>query len=205
MAFVPAPNIVMVEVRAQQAGQKIENRFMVNVLTDPTGPILASVAQAVMLWAQGTYFLNVTNNVSLTEVVATDMSQQDGAQWTELPSAPTQGSAGNDPMPNEVAYCISLRSGSRGRSARGRWYAFGLDKELVNQNVVEGTYRTAITGALQSLISVIEGLGYLFVIVSYVANGAPRPGGPVYYPVLTAVTADDIVDSMRKRKPGVGT
>lgn len=205
MAFVPAPQIVETEIRALQAGQKIENRIMVDALTTVTPTILTDVANTVLNWASTTYFLNVTNNVTLTEIVATDLTTQNGQQTTVIPSPGVQGSAGNDPMPNESAFCVSLRSTSRGRSARGRFYAFGLDKELVVENDVTGGYRTAITGAVQSLIDLIANQGYQLVVVSYIANGAPRPGGPVYFPIVTAVSVDATVDSMRSRKPGVGS
>jgi len=205
MPFVPAPQIVQTEIRALQAGQKIENRLMVDALAPVTPTILTDIATIVRDWAVNEYFLNVTTNVSLTEVVATDLTTINGGQATVLPAAPTGGSSGNNAMPNEAAFCVSLRSASRGRSARGRFYAFGLDKGLIEQNNVAATYRSAIVGAVQSLIGELSSNGYALVVVSYISEGAPRPGGPVYFPIVTAVSVDATVDSMRSRKPGVGT
>lgn len=205
MAYVPAPQIAQTEIRALQAGQKIENRIMVDALTPITPVVLADIAGLVLTWASSTYFLNVTNNVSLTEVVSTDLTTQNGSQISAQPSIGVAGTAGENPMPNESAFCVSLRSSARGRSARGRFYAFGLDKELVVANEVAGSYRTAIVGALNSLISVLDTNGYALVVVSFVANGAPRVGGPVYFPITSAVSVDATVDSMKSRKPGVGS
>jgi len=42
-------------------------------------------------------------------------------------------------------------------------------------------------------------------VVSYISNKVPRPGGPVYFPVVSFQYEDLVVDSMRRRKPGVGT
>jgi hypothetical protein len=42
-------------------------------------------------------------------------------------------------------------------------------------------------------------------VMSRVSGGVPRPGGPVYYPITTVVSTDDIVDSQRRRKPGNGS
>lgn len=205
MAFIPVPNVVMVEVRARFDGQKIENRFMIDALTFVSDTVLADITNLVSVWAQATYFDWVPVGVTLTEVVGTDLSIENGSQHTIVPEGTVSGGRGGDPMPNETTIAVSLRSGARGRSARGRAYVLGLARTDVVGNNVTATYAAAIVPAFQTLIDDIAAARHAFVIVSYRNNKAPRPGGPVKFLVTTASLTDVTVDSQRRRKPGNGT
>lgn len=205
MAFVPAPNIVMVELRCTLDGQNIENRWMFNALTTPTPGIVAEITNLVSVWAQNAYFDWLPNAVQLREVVGTDMSVQNGVQHTITPEAAVLGGLIGEAMPNEVTLCVSLRTGVRGRSARGRTYVLALVEQHVTQNTVAQVLIDAQVATFQALIDTMTTNGRPMAIVSYRSNNAPRVGGPVYFLVETAVVTDSIVDSMRRRKPGVGT
>jgi len=205
MAFVPAPNIVMVEIRATLGGQKIENRVMVDALTTPTASIVSDICNVVNVWAQGTYFDQLPDAVALTEVVATDLTVENGDQITITPVGPFVGALLGTTMPNEVSFCVSLRSSSRGRSARGRAYVLGLVQSDVNGNNLSSTRAEGLRSAFEELKTVINEAGWALTIVSYRHNNAPRVGGPVYFLVETVVVTDLVVDSMRRRKPGVGS
>jgi hypothetical protein len=205
MAFVPAPNIVQAEVRATLAGQKIENRWMIDVLTAVTPTLVDDVANLVNVWAQDTYFDFLPDAVALVATVATDMSDANGAQVTIAPTGSFTGALGEEPMPNEVTFCISLHTASRGRSARGRSYMLATTKFTVTGNDLSAGRADQYKGAIQTLIDRVAAAGWSLVIVSYIANGVPRPGGPVYFGVTTATYTDLVVDSQRGRKPGNGT
>jgi len=204
MTFVPAPNIAMVEMRAVVANQKVENRIMVDCLAPPNPVVLSDLATIAATWWGSDYADFVHTTVQLTEVVATDMGNLNGSQFVFTPGTTITGGQGGDPMPNEVSYCASLRTASRGRSARGRFYTLPMARTSVVVNNFTEAYVTGITTALNLLRGTIEGAGYLPVIVSYVSNKVPRPGGPVYFPITNVTSVDSIVDSMRRRKPGVG-
>jgi hypothetical protein len=205
MAFIPAPGIIQAEARALIDGQHVENRFMCRALSDITPTLLQDVAVAVWDWWELSYASVLTSNVLLTEVVTSDMSEITGAQYTYAPDAATFGEYGGAPMPNEVSLSISLRTGNRGRSARGRYYQLCIGQEGMDGiNTVSATYATASVAAGTALIAALDSIAPL-TIVSYVSNKVPRPGGPVYFDVTSAVLVDRVVDSMRRRKPGVGT
>jgi len=204
MAFVAAPNIVMVEVRATKAGQKIENRFTIDALTAVTPAIVADITNVVSNWAQSTYFDYLPEQVTLVETVGTDLSVHEGAQHTIVPSGTIIGQQTGPSLPNEVTLCVSLRSDARGRSARGRAFVLGLTRQGVNENEVTAGYAANFVSAFEALKTAITTEGWAWVVVSYRTNNAPRPGGPVYFPITTCVVVDLVVDSMRRRKPGVG-
>lgn len=204
MPFVPAPNIVMVELRATNAGQRIENRFMFNVQVGSPGGALQPLATLCWDWWQNTYAAVLPSTVALVESVATDLSSINGGQFTYAPATGVVGGNLTSPLPNEVSLAVSLRSSARGRSARGRFYVLAIPSgEMVDPNTVETVYASQCVSAAQTLINDAQDVAPL-TIVSYRTNNAPRPGGPVYFPVVSAVIVDRVVDSQKRRKPGVG-
>lgn len=204
MPFVASPNLVEVEIRAVSDGQHIENRITVDVLTDPTPEILDTLATAVWNWCDDSYSLQLPDTVAIEAVVATDLSQIDGFQVTVGP-APLPGAVGGGSLPLNATLCFSLRTTSRGRSARGRLYILALPATQVTQNTVGSTYTTNVVTILEGLKDAIEALGYSWVVASYISEGAPRPGGPVYYAINNIIVVDRTVDSQRRRLPGRGT
>jgi hypothetical protein len=206
MAFIPAPNLVTAEVFALKDGQQIENRFTIDVLTTPTDAIVDDVANIVDVWAQAHYFHHLPNTVSLRGVQATDVSVANGSQHLITPEGSVVGTLDAPAMPNEVTLCLQLKTGSRGRSARGRCYILGLARsDVTGENTFWSVRATDLVADFTALKAAIDGAGWSWVVASYVANRVPRPGGPVYFPILSVAFQDLIVDSMRSRKPGVGT
>lgn len=205
MPFIAAPNIVSVELRCRLDGQGIENRFTIDALTTPTPTIVDDICNLVSVWAQGTYFDHIPDAVQLIEVVATDLSASDGVQHTIVPEGTVVGGLAGVVMPNEVTFCVTHKSASRGRSARGRSYVLALNKASVTSNTLDSGLANSFVSDFDALRDVMTDQGYSWVVVSYRHDNAVRPGGPVYYPITGSSYADLIVDSMKRRKPGVGT
>lgn len=206
MPFVPAPNIVQAEWRCTRNGQNIENRMMINLLADPTLTVMNELRVVLWDWWENSHAAVLSSEVALREVVLTDMSEQNGLQVSYAPDTTTVGTLGGFDLPNEVSMCVSLRTGFRGRSARGRWYQLSItDAQLDGTNTMSATAAANITTSISALLAAIAGEGYVASIVSYVSGGVPRPGGPVYFAISGAVITDLILDSMRRRKPGVGS
>jgi len=205
MPFIPAPNIVMAEIRASLDSQHIENRIMVDVLTAVTPTLVENVANVVNVWAQEHYFSHLPQAVTLNEVVATDMSVDTGSQFSIAPTGPFTGALTNAPLPNECTFCVSLRTAARGRSARGRFYVLALQGADVTGNHLAAGRIVTLLADLNLLRTNLITEGWNQVIVSYRHNKVVRPGGPVYFPVTNAIATDDIIDSQRRRRPGVGT
>ena len=205
MPFVPAPNIIEMEFRYTLDNCHIENRVMVDNLAPVTAADLEALAILGWNWAEATLLPLINSSLLLNEVVTTDQSAIDGGQFSYAPDATTTGGEGDACLPNECAFCVSLHTASRGRSARGRFYVPAIPvSSLITQNRLSTTAASALVSALQTLINAIDTAGQLLVIVSYITGGAPRVGGPVFYPVVSAVATDTIIDSQRRRKPGVG-
>lgn len=205
MPFVAAPNIIEMEFRYLLFGQKCENRIMVDNLGPVDATDLQQVATIGWNWWELEYAPLITSQLTLASVVTTDLSAIDGGQYTYAPDTTTTGTGGSSAMPNETSLCLSLRTGNRGRSARGRWFMAGIpNDQMATANNVEVSYANAASLALSTLNNNIDDSGRLDVVVSFITAGAPRVGGPVYYPITSVLVVDTIVDSQRRRKPGVG-
>lgn len=205
MAFVAAPNIVMVEWRCVRHSQNIENRLMVDMLAVPTAVAIQDLVEVCWNWWENNHAAKLHQSVNLREVVGTSLHVQNGPQVTYAPDTTTTGTGDSAEQPNEVSLCVSLRTGSRGRSARGRWYMLSLEADaMADANNVSALHASLCATSLSQLMTAINATGVVPVIVSYVSNKVPRPGGPVYFPITGATVVDTIVDSMKSRKPGVG-
>lgn len=115
----------------------------------------------------------------------------DGSTATTVISHPHSGAVGLDNLPANVALVITLRTGLRGRSHRGRVYQNGFT-EGANQSI--GTpLAAAVTGVLtqwQNLLTALAGTGVSLVVASYKTLTATD---------VAAVTVDGIWDSQRRR------
>lgn len=205
MPFVAVPNVMMVEMRTLIAAQNCENRIMVDSLTGVTPALLESTAILAWNWWQTHLAPSLGATTNLREVVATDLTVINGDQFTYAPSTGVVGSK-TPSHPNEVAFCVSLRSGFRGRSARGRFFCGSLGaSDMANANELTAGYASDLVLALNNLRTQLEAANTPLIIVSYRSGGVPRPGGPVKFLVANCLAVDNVVDSMRRRKPGVGS
>lgn len=205
MPFVPAPNLVQVEIRATRALQNIENRINVDMLAAPDETNMAALANIVWTWVQDFYIPLLPNDTVIRELVLSDQSAIDGFQLIWNPG-PETGAVGGGSLPNAVSIALSLRTHSRGRSARGRFFWLGLALGfMATENELNNTIAAAIETAGNELRAAIVTGGFAWVIASYFSGGVARPGGPVYYTVENTLLVDQIVDSQRRRKPGVGS
>jgi hypothetical protein len=205
MAFVAAPNIIEVQLRYTLLGQQAMNRFHVHVGTGPTEAQCALTALTVAGWWVDNVKALVPPGMELREVFCKGLALENDVQATFSAGLPSAGTHNINAMPNNCSLCVSLRSGLTGRSARGRWFWAGLTEDQVEDNTVVTGSVTDIVAAIDALRDAIEALGLLWMIVSYVNNGAPRAGGPVYFQVVDALVVDDVVDSQRRRLPGRGS
>jgi hypothetical protein len=141
----------------------------------------------------------VGSGLELRSVEAVSIAEQNGPQAVFSAGLPAAGALAQQMLPGSVAFCVSLRTGLTGRSARGRYYWQGLTEDQVSGNTVASGTVTSIVGAMDNLISTITGISAFPVIVSYFSGGIARPGGPVTFLINDALAVDNIVDSQRGR------
>lgn len=206
MPFVPAPQIIMGEIRYTLFGQHIENRIMVDNGAVVNAADLEAVAIQLWNWSEGALIGGLSTNLHLDAAVSTDLTTSEGGQFTYAPDTTTVGGVSGDMLPNECAFCVSLHTASRGRSARGRMFIPAIPQAaMVDANNLTGVAASALVSSVQTLINELTTGTRVPVIVSYRHDNAPRVGGPVYFPILSSAATDTLIDSQKRRKPGVGS
>jgi len=203
MAFHAIPQAVMAEVRWLLDSQKCENRIYVDVFATPTTEIISNVSDIVAGWVVASYVPHVNGAVRFTDVVVTDASNAVGIQQTTV--VDTVGSLTGAMLPNETSFAISLRTGLRGRSGRGRWFLPPpQEDERSGINLVTGTYATNRVAMMQDLIDNLATAGFRACVVQQFEDKV-RLTPPIKHHYTVASSVDLTLDSMRSRKPGNGS
>lgn len=150
----------------------------------------------------------LSSDLSLLSVTVRDYTVPNGLEVVEASGA-GPGGAG-DAFPNNVAACVSLRTGFAGRHYRGRIYLGGIPRTAVAENSYIPDFVNGIITALGPFVGV-GGVspGWQLVVVAQWqvltphATPVPIPGG-IVTPVQQFLFTDDVVDSQRRRLPGRG-
>jgi len=203
MAFQPVPDVAHVQVMGQQDNQLTINDLYFEISGGGITPVnLQALVNAVDTWASGSLAPQLSDDWSYTRTRGADLSAQFGA--VAEASTPAEGGSSAEAAPNNVAICISLRTGFAGRSFRGRNYIPGVPNDMVTLNTVSPVYLNALLLIYDQLVGAGTFLaGWQLGIVSRVTAGAVRPTG-IITPVLSVSFTTPYVRSMRSREVGHG-
>jgi len=199
MAFQSVPETAEVVIRASHASKEI-----VNVLHARRSGGYNSTQLQDLVDAVGGAVDTAYNAVCNGNVVFNGCSSKGLELINDIEafsSDPTgSGTQGTDPLPANVSFVTTLRSGLTGRSARGRIYAFppGSDALDTTPNLFTSTYANAVIAMWVSVHGAIALAGWQMVIVSRFTNLALRPTG-VTFPVTDLEARNRLVDSSRGR------
>jgi len=200
MALPVVPATVKASLFYTMNGQPAMNRIHIGTAaTLPSEAICAAFAADIADWWNNNCRALVPTTMELRQVQCQSIAETNGPQATFSSGLPLAGTLGQPSVPNNVSFCISLRSGLTGRSARGRWFWAGLTEGQLTGNNVDAGPAASIVAAIDALLNSIAALGGTPVIVSYNSGGGPRPGGPVKFVINDALAVDTIVDSQRGR------
>lgn len=203
MARPPTENVAEVTMTFLQDGQYLINKHhFINTAGWDEGS-LNNLGTAVRTWWNDEMKALVTNDVSLVEIEAVDLTDGSGLGITVQTGLPIAGTNSQDGYPNNVTVAIKKGTGLVGRSFRGRTYHIGLPKESIVANTLTPTMVTSLRDAYDALK---EPLGVAIpvdmCVLSEVSNGVPRTAG--ICTVVTGIGVDPVADSQRRRLPGRG-
>jgi hypothetical protein len=210
MAFVPVPNTALAEIRMTADLQQVENTLWFEFADVPTAEQLVTLATNLTTWWGTVIQPIVWEGVQLREILCTDESSETGAQGVFATADPTFGELALPPLPTSVSLAVSFRTGSRGRSFRGRNYVVGL---VEDQTDGANTFTDAVVSAFQAayagLITVASDSDCTWVVASRFSgvdgDGKPIPRETgVTTPITSVLVVDNVVDSQRRRLPGRG-
>jgi hypothetical protein len=204
MTLPPLPNCASTAIVYEQFGQEI-----VNVIKWEIG---AEVDLSQLQELTGVLWNNWGNNIMAFLSFQIEMVRIEGRQLVPL-SGVAYDFVGDGPIPGEStvdadnsqnATVVSLRTGQAGRSYRGRLYIPGMPNNIVQDGLVDGTYRTNLAAAVKTTFDAVTGgSGFTPVVVSYFGAGAQRVV-PVTTPIETALSATPYPGIQRRRRVGVG-
>lgn len=197
MPFIPVPNCV----QAQLVFALPEARICtVNPHFRAESPPSVQDMEELAIWLEAQwrndgsqYF---SNAMGLTAIDIVDLTNQQApaVNMQVTPFAP--GGIASPCLPANVAFVTTLRTGFRGRSARGRLYWAGLSENSVVGNTVETVISTGIARWVGEFMS--PPFPWDFVVVSRYSNGSPRVTGQSL--LVTSVDArNNRVDTQRRR------
>lgn len=203
MAFIPAADVVQVELVFNWNTQIVENVHHFHCDSAPNLLDMPALLDSCRLaWSNAIRALTAPT-VSLVSMKATDLSDQHSFSFTTSVNLPMSGTSASPALPNNCACVVTKRTALRGRSYRGRSYVPGLTEAVVTDNLITSAFLTGAQGYLTGMQTfTITGRTYTLGVLSRYLNNAPRSNGSID-PVLTA-TASATVASQRRRLPGRG-
>lgn len=104
-------------------------------------------------------------------------------------------------MPNNVSLCLTMRTGSTGRSARGRFYCQPpKETQMLENNTVNAEYIVERLAFVNRLLASLASLTLIPCVLSRHTAGALRPVG-VAFPITRVEARNSRTDSQRGRMP----
>lgn len=212
MAFIPALNTARVAMHFSRDAQLVENVFYVENASGWDATSLEALANDVTAWWTTNLQPVVASNLSLNEVVCTDLTTSSGVSVVYAAGLPAAGGSGSTALPNNVTIAIKLITGFGGRSFRGRQYINGMVQAnlATDQNTVGPAFVSGFQGFYNTLIATLLADFPPGLVIASFYHGVDSLGKPiprstaVLTPVTNAVFADNVLDSQRRRLPGRG-
>jgi hypothetical protein len=176
-------------------------------VADGIGTTIRTAFSASLLPAQ------LTAIVSLLRVEVRHMDANSDP-WFVAAGAAVPGTSASDPLPAATALAVTLLTGLRGRSFRGRVYLWGWAE---NANTTTGSVASTATDAGSAFVNAIRtnmvaNHSYTMVVLSrFTTTPGSPPGTPAIErtpPLMTTVTAAGSLDARwdvqrRRAVPGI--
>lgn len=202
MPFIPAVDCVEVVLNwVADDGTQWKNVLnFADGLNDDSAARCQIIADAAAAAFSGTVRTRVNQYHTLVDVRVTNIGLQDGP-WA-VASVGVAGSEVGNPLPSNVALCLTAYTNKRGRSFRGRIYHGGLSEASVSINNVLEVPAANIATAWNDALNAMLAIDCYYSIVSRYANGAARQEA-VVTTVSDVVVRDLRVDTQRRRLPNL--
>lgn len=202
--FIPAPNCARVQMVFTLDQQRVMMVFNVQHTVPLTLVLRTNLNTAFHQFWTGGLKAQCPPTLALVEITTTNLDAANSPSTTEIVSPPEVGTGGGNALPGGSALVITHRTALRGRNYRGRSYMPGIsNSHQVTPNVLGAGSITVFVNAFFALIAAVQAVGPVWVVLSKYLNKVPR--GQALATPVTAVSADQFLDSQRRRLTGRGT
>lgn len=217
MPFIPALNVAKCTLHQALHGEDISNTVYVEKSSSWSVSDLTGLATVLADWWNNNLAPNVSVNLSLERLTLRDMTTEEAPGIEVQAPALSVGEIASQAAPGNVALAIKLVTGLTGRNRRGRLFLGGIAEDDTEGNVIDDVRLTPIVQAFNDLRTEIADATYAWVVASFY-NGyelveypdgtirkKPTPRATALITPITSCTADNALDSMRRRLQGRGT
>lgn len=203
MPFQPAPNVAQVQILGSVDSQLTINNLYWEISGGGITPVnLDTLVDSIANWVNTSLAPILSEDWSFTRVIGTDLTTQTGFR-VEAPGSATGGVTG-EAAPNNVAACVSFRTGLAGRSYHGRNYVPAIPNAEINLNAMSPSFLSALSGAYVTLIGAGSFVpGWQWGVLSRKQAGVPLANA-ILTPIISVTFTSPYVRSMRSRSVGHG-
>lgn len=199
MVFVPASNVLQVEVRGTLNSIPVE----ITQYHAFSGSMVLADVEDLFDWYENIWLPDYLDPLSIeykvTELYGTDLTTVSAPTYSRVFSPQLEGGVAAAGLPGNVAACISFRTIGRGRSARGRNYVPGILESDVTGNTID-------VGLLNALVAAFELMlgggsypaGWEWIVLSRFLDGVARSSG-LEQTILDVLSTTLTVESQRGR------
>lgn len=197
MPFVPIPDTARAVLRFQQFSDERQTVLHFKAVPGPITPaLLQQLATDLETWWNSPGRNVASNQLALFEIVCTDISVPNGAQYSLPIIPPNPGTNAAGSAPGNVTSTVSWRTTKTGRRYRGRTYVPGFTDTVTTDDglVTSAQVLNLISYAANLLFGTIQNPWYL-AVASKVAQAAE---------LVTNGVVENVLDSQRRRLPKRG-
>lgn len=214
--YIPGPLVIPGVAEVRLKWMLANGRLVTNVLHAshaggfaPTSAMANTIMNALVASGGWTgYHPHLADTTALQGIDIRDLNTANLVAWPSTVDA-AAGTGTGDPLPQEVALVVSLRTALTGRRNRGRTYLTGFDTLQVDaQGHATGALTAAAEAFMLAVYAALFSSGLTMCIAQrahaeYVSpfTGLTVPAEPAgHQTVLTMVVPDNVFDSQRRRK-----
>lgn len=203
MPFQPAPNVAQIQIQGSVDSQLTINNLFFEISGGGITPVnLLTLVSSLANWASVSLAPLLSEDWSLTRTVGLDLTTATGARVEAAGSA--TGGVSGEAAPNNVAACVSFRTGLRGRSYHGRNYVPAIPNSEISLNAISPTFLSALSGAYTTLVGPGTFVpGWEWGVLSREQAGVALANG-ILTPIISVTFTSPYVRSMRSRSVGHG-
>jgi hypothetical protein len=198
MAFVPGANILQVNFIQLQAGVEVQN---VQYWRHGGAIALAdaeALGAALVAWWDVELSAQLSSELQLVALRMQDLTTDTSPVYDYTTGLPVAGANTFPALPAFVAFCVSLRTGNRGRSGRGRQYIAGIPENIISGNTIAQVNADTLCAAYMELVN-FPPTGWEWGVASRQHDNVER-SSILFQPITNVIYTDLVLDTQRGRR-----
>lgn len=203
--FIPAANVVNVQVVYISASERVQNVFNVLSGGGTTAADMNRIGAKIEDWLRTDWDNGSSSLTTVSVISMTDAGVDGGVGVERVPATALTGSVGQPPLPANVTFAVKWNTGLTGRSHRGRTFHVGMTADMVLFNQINPSQRAMYLAMYTALLTKLHagGTDDKLVVVSYCHDNVWRPSAEITE--IISCSIDVNLDSMRRRLTGRGS